>query len=90
MFGSFAEPYGHCKRMTVVRSPEMTANSRNEAQPASLSLSQVSRLIELERIEMDRRVAARREASSNVIPFKARPAERVIEMSQHPLRRSHG
>ena len=68
----------------------MTANSRNEAQPASLSLLQVSRLIELERIEMDRRVAERSASSSNVIPFKARPAERVIETSQHPLRRSHG
>ena len=68
----------------------MTANSRNEAQPASLSLSQVTSLIELEQIEMDRRVAARREASSNVIPFKARPAERVIETSRRSLRRVHG
>jgi hypothetical protein len=68
----------------------MTANSRNEAQPASLALSQVSRLIELEQIEMDRRVAAKRSLASNVIPFKARPAERDIDTEQHPLRRSHG
>jgi len=68
----------------------MTANSRNEAQPASLSLSQVSRLIELEQIEMDRRVAERRKSSSNIILFKARPAERAVETSAYPLRRSHG
>ena len=68
----------------------MTANSRNEAQPASLALSQVSRLIELEQIEMDRRVAERRSLAPNVIPFKARPAESVIDTDQHPLRRSHG
>jgi hypothetical protein len=76
--------------MIAVESPKMTANSRNEAQPASLSLSQVSELIELEQIEMDRRVAERCGSSSNVIPFKARPAERVIETGQHPLRQSHG
>jgi hypothetical protein len=76
--------------MTTVESSEMTAKSRNEAQPAGLSLSQVSRLIELEQIEMDRRVAERRRSFSNVIPFKARPAERRVETGQLPLRRSHG
>jgi hypothetical protein len=72
----------------------MTTNGRNEEQPASLSLSQVYRLIELEQIEMDRRVAERRGPvadSSNVICFRARLAESVeIEPEHQPLRRSHG
>jgi len=68
----------------------MTANGRNEVQPVSLSLSQVSRLIELEQIEMDRRVAEWRESSSNVIAFKAPPAARMIDTGQRPLRRSRG
>lgn len=76
--------------MTAMESPEMTANGRNEVQPASLSLSQVSRLIELEQIEMARRVAEWRKSSSNVIAFKAPPAQRIIETGQRPLRRSRG
>ena len=76
--------------MTAMESPEMTANGRNEVQPASLSLSQVSRLIELEQIEMARRVAEWRKSSSNVIAFKAPPAQRIVETGQRPLRRSRG
>lgn len=90
MFGSFAKPYGRCKRMNAVESFEMTANGRNEVQPASLSLLQVSRLIELEQIEMERRVAEWRKSSSNVVAFKAPPVERIIETGQRPLRRSRG
>ena len=68
----------------------MTTNSRNEAQPASLSLSRVSRLIELEQIEMDRRVAERHRPHSNVLPFKARASENAIDTKLHSLRRSYG
>lgn len=77
--------------MIAVESPELTTDGRNDEQPASLSLSQVYRLIELEQIEMDRRVAEKRRLSSNVISFRARPAARVeIATARHPLRQSHG
>ena len=48
----------------------MTPDDFDDEARASLSLSQVYRLIALEQIEMDRRVAERRAA--NVVPLKAR------------------
>jgi hypothetical protein len=90
MCRSFANPYGRCKPTTAVEFPEMTTNGQNEAQPSSLSLSQVSRLIELEQIEMDRRVAERRGLPSNIVEFRARPAEKISGTEPLPRRRSHG
>ncbi|MGB8316240.1 MAG: hypothetical protein WCE69_17320 [Aestuariivirga sp.] len=54
----------------------MTGNSRNEEQPESLTLARVYRLIALERIAMERRVAERRRSPSNVVAFTPRPAAR--------------
>lgn len=48
----------------------MTPDDFDDGPRASLSLLQVYRLIALEQIEMDRRVAERR--SANVVPLKAR------------------
>ncbi|MBZ0259060.1 MAG: hypothetical protein K8F90_00460 [Hyphomicrobiales bacterium] len=56
---------------------------------ASLSLLQVYRLIALEQIEMDRRVAERRAA--NVVPLKARArASREIRLEPDLRRRLAG
>jgi hypothetical protein len=76
----------------------MTPDDRNDEQPASLSLSQVYKLIALEQIEMDRRVAERRALSggqmgdaSNVIYLKARASKaREIKPEHFPRRRFAG
>jgi hypothetical protein len=81
-----------------VRFFPMTPDDRNHDQPASLSLSQVYRLIALEQVEMDKRVAERRALSvgrigdaSNVIHLKARANRNFeIEAKRPPLRRSAG
>ncbi len=63
----------------------MTPDDFDDEPRASLSLSQVYRLIALEQIEMDRRVAERR--SANVIPLRTR-AGRNREIRLEPdLRR---
>lgn len=67
----------------------MTPDDRNDEQPASLSLSQVYKLIALEQIEMDRRVAAK--GASNVIYLKARGSKKpAIKTEYSPRRRSAG
>jgi hypothetical protein len=67
----------------------MTPDDRNDEQPASLSLSQVYKLIALEQIEMDRRVAEK--GASNVIYLKARASKRPEIKTEHsPRRRSTG
>jgi hypothetical protein len=73
----------------------MTPDDRNDEQPASLSLSQVYKLIALEQIEMDRRVAERRGLSggdaSNVIYLKTRASKaRKIKPEHFPRRRFAG
>ncbi len=68
----------------------MKVNGQNDEPPASLSLSQVSRLIELEQIKMDRRVAERPRLSSNVVEFRVRPAEKASRTERLPRRRAHG
>ena len=76
----------------------MTPDDRNDEQPASLSLLQVYKLIALEQIEMDRRVAERRGLSggpmgdaSNVVYLKARTTKaREIKPEHFPRRRSAG
>ena len=76
----------------------MTPDDRNDEQPASLSLSQVYKLIALEQIEMDRRVAERRGLSggprsdaSNVIYLKARASiARKVKPEHFPRRRFAG
>jgi hypothetical protein len=76
----------------------MTPDDRNDEQPASLSLTQVYKLIALEQLEMDRRVAERRGLSSgpmgdasNVVCFKARTIKaREIKPEHFPRRRSAG
>ena len=63
----------------------MTPDDFDDELRASLSLLQVYRLIALEQIEMDRRVAERR--SANVIPLRT-PAGRNREIRLKPdLRR---
>lgn len=68
----------------------MTIKTQNDGRPASLSLSQVSRLIELEQIEMDGRVAERRVLHSNIVEFRPRSAEKARGTEALPRRRSHG
>ncbi len=67
----------------------MTPDDRNDEPPASLSLSRVYRLIALEQVEMDKRVAERR--ASNVIYLKARAAKACeIQLDRGPRRRAAG
>ena len=76
----------------------MTQSDGYDEEPASLSVSHVYRLIELEQIEMEKRVAENRRLNgsrlnnaSNVIylrPFS--PNRGASEMEQLPLRRSNG
>lgn len=69
----------------------MTSTSRKAQQPESLTLVRVYRLIALERIAMDRRVAERRGLPSNVVPFTPRPAQRLETRAEPRQRRlSHG
>lgn len=76
----------------------MAPDDRNDDQPASLSLSQVYRLIALEQVEMDKRVAERRVLpgsrigdASNVIHLKARTNRNLeIKPERQPLRWSAG
>ena len=67
----------------------MMPDDRNDEQPASLSLSQVYKLIALEQIEMDRRVAEK--GASNVIYLKTRASNKPEIKTEHsPRRRSAG
>ena len=67
----------------------MTPYDWNDELPASLSLSRVYKLIALEQIEMDRRVAERR--ASNVIYLKARATKgRETKLERNPRRRLAG
>ena len=74
----------------------MTASDPNEEQPASLSTAHVYRLIALEQVAMERRVAEKRarsagriDAFSNVIHLKAHAAQRLaVKTERLPLRRS--
>ncbi len=44
---------------------QMTMNDRKEEQPASLSISHVYRLIEIEKVEMDKRAMENRRLNSS-------------------------
>jgi len=67
----------------------MTPDDFDDGPRASLSLLQVYRLIALEQIEMDRRVAERRAA--NVVPLKSRACtSREIRLEPDLRRRLAG
>ncbi len=67
----------------------MNPDDFDDGARASLSLTQVYRLIALEQIEMDRRVAERRAA--NVVPLKARArTSREIRLEPDLRRRLAG
>jgi hypothetical protein len=66
----------------------MTINSRNIEQPERLTLARVYRLIALERIAMENRVAKRRGLPSNVVAFTPRPAQRREIQAEPRLRRA--
>jgi hypothetical protein len=92
MSGSFARRYWRRKRITSAGFFHMTSDDRNDEQPASLSLAQVYRLIALEQIEMERRVAEKRGGDvSNVVYLTARAAKgREIKTERSPRRRTAG
>ena len=53
--GSFARRYVSAKQITAARFLQMTINDANDEKVATLSISRVYRLMELERVEMEKR-----------------------------------